>query len=76
MKLFDHTNLQISKSIEYQSCRMWNYLAADEISYRFDEPNLVTNFSVTADAAQTVYTACVEFYCVAYLFIASWNLYE
>ena len=75
-ELFDHLNSWIRLRVEYQSCRMWNYLAADEISYRFDEPNLVTNFSVTADAAQTVYTACVEFYCVAYLFIASWKLYE
>ena len=36
----------------------------------------VMNFSVTADTAQTVFTACVEFYCVPYLFIASWKLYE
>jgi len=55
---------------------MRNYLADVNISESFDEPNKSYEFSVTDDAAQTGYTAFVVFYCVAYLFIASWKLYE
>ena len=36
----------------------------------------VTNFSVTADAAETMCTTFVELYFVIYLFIASWELYK
>ena len=38
-EFFDHLNSWIRVRVEYQSCRTWNYLAADEISDRFDESN-------------------------------------
>jgi len=39
MKFFDHTNLQISKFIEYQSCSSWNSLATVKISENSIEQN-------------------------------------
>jgi len=61
MQFFDHPNLRISKSIEYQSCSSCNSVATSKFQLILTNRIEVTIFSVTADVAQISCTTLNEF---------------